>query len=60
MAHKNREKDLLWNISLLPTVKTVPSFGPPSGPTPAGGSALPTPALLSVVDAAAPELDLAA
>jgi len=60
MAHKNREKDLLWNISLLPTVKTAASFGPPSGPSPAGGSALPAPALLSVSDVATPELELAA
>ena len=54
MAHQtpqNPWKDL-WNVSLLPTVASVPSAGPPSGPGPGPGPAtaraLQRPALLSV------------
>lgn len=52
MAHQTPQsawKDL-WNVSLLPTVASVPSAGPPTGPGPgpATGRALQRPALLSV------------
>ena len=45
---QNPWKDLLWNVSLLPTVRTAAPLGPPSGPGPATVSALGAPALLSV------------
>ena len=55
MAHataQNPCKDLLWNVSLLPTVRAATPVGPPPGPGPCTVSALGTPALLSVsVDA---------
>jgi hypothetical protein len=47
---QNPWKDLLWNVSLLPTVRAAAPLGPPSGPGPATVSALATPALLSVSD----------
>jgi hypothetical protein len=49
MAHataQNPCKDLLWNVSLLPTVRAATPVGPPPGPGPV--SALGAPALLSV------------
>ena len=45
---QNPWKDLLWNVSLLPTVRAVAPLGPPSGPGPGTVSALGAPALLSV------------
>jgi hypothetical protein len=62
MAHQTQQntwKDL-WNVSLLPTVATVPSAGPPPGPGPAEGRALQRPALLSVVEDATASLEQAA
>jgi hypothetical protein len=58
---QNPWKDELWNVSLLPAVKTAPPTQPPRGPGPAGGKSLETPALLSVSEAAeAPNLARAA
>jgi hypothetical protein len=51
MAHataQNPCKDLLWNVSLLPTVRAAAPVGPPPGPGPRTVSALGAPALLSV------------
>lgn len=53
MAHataQNPWKDLLWNVSLLPTVRAAAPLGPPPGPGPGPStvSALGAPALLSV------------
>lgn len=45
---QNPWKDLLWNVSLLPTVRAAAPVGPPSGPGPRTVSALSAPALLSV------------
>lgn len=64
MAHQipqNPWKDL-WNVSLLPTVATVPSAGPPPGPGPGQGPAraLQRPALLSVSEDATADLRQAA
>jgi hypothetical protein len=63
MAHattQNTWKDLLWNVSLLPTVTVSGSVGPPSGPGPADGNALGHPALLSVSEGAVRALPRAA
>ena len=57
MAYSTRKtpwKDELWNVSLLPTVKSTPSGDPPHSPSPAGGSALPTPAVLSLSETVSP------
>ncbi len=57
MAYAHRQKtwkDELWNVSLLPTAKTVAPAEPPLGPGPAGGQALDSPALLSVSTLASP------
>jgi hypothetical protein len=62
MAHQipqNPWKDL-WNVSLLPTVATVPSAGPPPGPAPTDARALQRPALLSVLEDATADLQRAA
>jgi hypothetical protein len=56
MAYPNRLQNPeieLWNVSLLPTIRHVAGPTPPRGPAPVGGSSLPTPALLSVAEAAA-------
>jgi|GEM_PF-3746944 len=45
---KDPWKDLLWNVSLLPTVRASAPVGPPPGPGPGDVSALAAPALLSV------------
>jgi hypothetical protein len=47
---QNPWKDLLWNVSLLPTVRAATPIGPPSGPGPATVNALGAPALLSVCE----------
>lgn len=64
MAHQTQQntwKDL-WNVSLLPTVASVPSAGPPPapGPGPATARALQRPALLSVLEDATASLEQAA
>jgi hypothetical protein len=62
MAHQtpqNPWKDL-WNVSLLPTVASVPSALNPNGPGPAEGRALQRPALLSVSEDATASLKRAA
>jgi len=63
MAYLNRKKSPeieLWNVSLLPTVRTVPRDAPPQGPAPLGGKALQAPALLAVIDSAAAPVAAAA
>ena len=44
---KDLRKEQLWNVSLLPIVQVSQSAPPPRGPTPGGGAALKTPAVLS-------------
>jgi hypothetical protein len=53
LKRKNFPEIELWNVSLLPTVRPVPSDAPPRGPAPLGGSSLQTPALLSVLESTA-------
>ncbi len=57
MAHlkrRNCPEIELWNVSLLPTVRAVPPEAPPQGPAPHGGHSLRAPALLAVLESAAP------
>jgi hypothetical protein len=48
LTHKKPWKDELWNVSLLPTVTAAADGQPPRGPGPAGGTALESPAVLSL------------
>lgn len=60
LKRKNCPEIELWNVSLLPTIRTVQTEAPPHGPGPVGGSSLQAPALLSVSDIAAAPLAEAA
>jgi len=57
LNRKNAVEIELWNVSLLPTVRTVATpVPPPRGPAPVGGTALQSAALLSISEAAPAEL----
>jgi hypothetical protein len=47
---KDAWKEQLWNVSLLPIVQVSQGAPPPAGPAPGGGTALKTPATLSLTD----------